>query len=159
MTNNLFSYLVGRLLAILREARSNPVLAGSVILLALFVLFGGLSISLAVIWLLVLAATAFFWPKGMASQSESGDRARFDPGHDPASGTSTWPAILGGMHDLALLLDRNSNLVAFNDRADAPQGSFIGRHISHWKRAPVLLRSIDEALAKGEQRTCELREE
>jgi two-component system phosphate regulon sensor histidine kinase PhoR len=143
----------------MRLAGWHPVLTFGILLLGAFVLLGELSVWMAAAGMAALAAAAFVWPWGSANPPPPREQAGFDTGRDATKEATVWQTILDGMHDLGLLLDRDSNLLAFNARADAPPQSALGRHISHWKRAPALLRAIEDALGKSEQRTAELREQ
>ena len=143
---------------ILRLAGWHPLLTVGIGLLGAFAIAGALSVAMALFGMAVLALAAVFWPWASASLPRALDRSGLE-GEDVVDGGALWQSVLDGMHDLGLLLDRNCNLIAFNARADAPPQSALGRHISHWKRTPALLRTIEDALDKGEQRTSELREQ
>ena len=73
------------------------------------------------------------------------------------NGEAIWRAMLAGLPDAALMLDRKGIVLAANMRAHETMSAVSARHLSQVSRAPELLAAVDRALASAEPQSCQTR--
>src|SRR5690606_27402208 len=124
-------------------------LAATSVVVALFVLFGGLGLPLALAGLAALLVWAAFWPAPARRPDEPeiplGTRREREAASRPAS----WQLVLDGLPDAALVLDGDAAILAFNASASEILGVRQGRHLSQFVRVPELLAAVEAALRAG----------
>jgi two-component system, OmpR family, phosphate regulon sensor histidine kinase PhoR len=69
----------------------------------------------------------------------------------------TWQAMLDGLLDAAMVLDRDCRIIAANGEARATFGAQSSRHIALVNRSPDLLAALNSALTKSTAQRFELR--
>jgi two-component system phosphate regulon sensor histidine kinase PhoR len=129
-------------------------LAFLMLLTAFFVLFGGLSMTIA---LLGLAAASI-----LTALYTSEDRRRSDMARALAISTAddtSWGAIVDAVPEPIIALDAAGRIDYVNRRAgEVFQGLRLGQHVTLMSRDPELLTAIDEALSRKEMLRVELHE-
>jgi two-component system phosphate regulon sensor histidine kinase PhoR len=82
-----------------------------------------------------------------------GSEAHAASARDPGPRAKLLESMLEGLHDPALVLDREANVISANAQARLLLPVVTQRHISHTCRSPELLAAIDRAsAARGQQR-------
>ena len=113
------------------------------------------------LWLSVVGATTTHRRSGAGADENllytAADRTPEPIAGTPIAADEVWLAMLRGLPDAALVLDRDRNVVAANAAAAALLTTEPGRHLVHISRSPELLAAVDRALSAGEAQSFQMR--
>jgi two-component system phosphate regulon sensor histidine kinase PhoR len=127
-------------------------LAGAVALTAFFVIAGGLSLRVAALGLVAVAALVAWWPGG--DQAAESQQTAAQPS---GSGDRLWRMVIDAVPEPAVALDVNGQIVHANRLAEEQFGARRrGGHLASMSRAPELLAAVEEALESRQARAVEL---
>ncbi|HEX4892603.1 MAG TPA: ATP-binding protein [Hyphomicrobiaceae bacterium] len=121
------------------------------LLFALFTVFGGLPWAWAAFGCLSAVLYAAFWPAARVQLTV------VRPVAHPGDLEKAWPAILAGIPEAALLLDREWKVLGVNPPAQRSLGVSVGQVLTEVLRAPEIITSVQQTLATGEQQICDTR--
>jgi two-component system phosphate regulon sensor histidine kinase PhoR len=93
----------------------------------------------------------------LASQLRSSHSAIVRSASIPGDSEKYWPAILSGIPEAALLLDREWKVLGANPAAQRSLSVRDGQVLTEVLRAPEVITAIQQALETGEQRTSAAR--
>ena len=144
----------------LRARRSALITGGS--LISAFLAVGGLHWGPALAGAGVLIAWAALWPRASNGTADgSSHSGATSPTERQLAGEEThppiWRAMLEGLPDPALILDRQAIVIAANARARQVFAANTARHISQFSRSPDLLAAVEQALATGDPQSFRTR--
>jgi two-component system phosphate regulon sensor histidine kinase PhoR len=121
-------------------------------LTVLFVVAGGLSLKVAVVGLVAVAAFLAFWPADLAAGAGAG--AASDTVTDPQR---LWRLVIDAVPEPAIALNAAARIVHANRLAEEQFGAGRrGGHVASMSRDPGLLAAVEEALASGRSQSVEL---
>jgi two-component system, OmpR family, phosphate regulon sensor histidine kinase PhoR len=137
-------------LAIARVQARRVELALAAALTALFVIAGGLSLSVAVLGLAAAAVLAASWPA-------SGDMARTGQSTQTATEDGqVWRLVVDAVSEPTVALDSDGQIVHANRLAEEQFGRRRGSHLASMNRAPELLAAVEDVLESRQARAVEL---
>jgi two-component system phosphate regulon sensor histidine kinase PhoR len=125
-------------------------LAVGVALTMVFVVAGGLSLRIATLGLVALAALVVWSSDSATAQQPSGAQI-------PADGDRLWRMVIDAVPEPAVALDINGQMVHANRLAEEQFGTRRrGGHLASMSRAPELLAAVEDALKSRRARAVEL---
>jgi two-component system, OmpR family, phosphate regulon sensor histidine kinase PhoR len=138
----------------LRLGRRRGMLGFLMLLTAFFVLFGGLSTTIALSGLATATILAALYPNEDRRRSDTARALAISSVDDTALG-----AIVDAVPEPIIVLDAAGRIDYVNRRAsEVFQGLRLGQHVTLMSRDPELLNAIDDALQREEVRRVELHE-
>jgi two-component system, OmpR family, phosphate regulon sensor histidine kinase PhoR len=137
-----------------RLTQRAPVILAVVLLILIFVFFGGLAPRAAAWGAVAFLLWSAAWPVA-EDKSAIEDRALRRTGDD-ANGPA-WLLVIANLPDPAIVLDRDEIVLTFNRAlSDLFPGAQAGRHVSQVTRAPELLTATGVARETRQTQLCRL---